>query len=211
MAAGRSRRAWAWFLAVCVVGLVVDLGTKAWAFATIADRPVRIDKREVLRADDLSLLIPAHEPIVVVPGVLELTLVLNDGAVFGLGSGARWFFMIFTLGAVGFVVWVFAVQTRACDRLAHVSAGLLIAGGIGNLVDRMLYASVRDFLHPLPQAVIPFSGGRPLWPYVSNVADAFLIVGIAGLLLYSWRRPAEPSVRSRGEDRADRQARQDAS
>jgi len=206
MTAGRSRRAWAWFLAVCAIGLAVDLGTKAWAFAAIADRPVRVDKQAVLASDDLSSLIPAHEPIIVVPGVLELTLVLNDGAVFGLGGGARWFFVFFTLGAIAFVVWVFATQTRAQDRLAHVSAGLLVAGGLGNLVDRMLYASVRDFLHPLPHAVIPFSGGRPLWPYVSNVADAFLIVGIGGLLLYSWRRP-ESATRARGEERCERESR----
>ncbi len=190
--AWKSRRAWIIFILVSILGTAFDLATKSWAFATIAADPVTIRRADVLATSDLSTLISNHDPMVVIPGVLELTLVLNSGAVFGLGAGARWFFVVFTLGAIAFVTWAFATQTRARDTMVHVSSGLLIAGGLGNLYDRLLYACVRDFLHPLPHATIPFTSGRPLWPYVSNVADAFLIVGIAGLLLFSFvRRPAD--------------------
>lgn len=189
--AGRSRRAWTVLLVVSAIGLVADLGTKALAFGRIAGHAVSVDRAEVLRTADLGSLIPAHRPVVVIPGVLELTLVLNSGAVFGIGSGARWFFIVFTIAALAFVVWAFALHTRARDTLAHVSAGLLVAGGLGNLYDRLLFACVRDFLHPFPGVGMPFASGRPLWPYVSNVADAFLIVGIAGLLIYGWRRQPE--------------------
>ncbi len=182
------------FVIVAILGTGFDLGTKSWAFHVIGDGPVTIRRADVMAASDLSTLISSHEPVVVVPGVLELTLVLNSGAVFGLGAGARWFFVVFTMGAIAFVSWAFATQTRARDTLVHVSSGLLIAGGLGNLYDRLLFACVRDFLHPLPHATIPFTSGRPLWPYVSNVADAFLIVGIGGLLLFSFaRRPTETS------------------
>ena len=187
-AAWTSRRAWSIFVVVAILGTGADLASKWWAFRSIADAPVRILRSEVLATTDLSTLIPSHEPDVVVPGVLELTLVLNSGAVFGLGAGARWFFVVFTVGAIAFVTWAFATQTRERDTMVHVSSGLLIAGGIGNLYDRLLFACVRDFLHPLPHATIPFSSGRALWPYVSNIADAFLIIGIAGLLLFSFVR-----------------------
>jgi len=175
-------------LTVALLGTAIDLASKAWAFSTIAQHPVTINRDQVLNAQHLAQFIPPHPPRVLIPNVLELTLVLNSGAVFGLGAGARWFFVAFTLAAVAFVIWAFATQTTRNQHLTHISAALLIAGGLGNLYDRLRFACVRDFLHPLPHANIPFST-RPLWPYVSNIADAFLILGIAGLLLFSLKRP----------------------
>ncbi|MCC6285294.1 MAG: signal peptidase II [Phycisphaerales bacterium] len=190
--AWRSRRAWIVLFAAVVFTLVIDLGTKSLAFARLADTPVRIDRDAVLAAQragaPLQMLLPIPTPrVTVVPHVLDLTLVLNPGAVFGIGAGKRWFFVVFTLAAIGFVLWIFARHTGRKDTLAHLSAGLLIGGGLGNLYDRLLFACVRDFLHPLPTLTLP--GGRAVWPYVSNVADALLIVGIAGLLLFGWRQP----------------------
>jgi len=147
---------------------------------------IRAEISRVLDRPGWEDLIPDHQPVVVIPHVLELTLVLNPGAVFGIGAGARVFFIAFTIGAIGFVGWVFARWTRPGDWLAHVSIGMFIGGGLGNLYDRLVFACVRDFLHPLPHATIPFSSGQPLWPWVSNVADALLILGIAGLLIHSW-------------------------
>ena len=82
------------------------------------------------------------------------------------------------------------------DEVAHVALALLIAGGLGNLYDRVLFACVRDFIHPLPGVTLPFGirwpgGSREVWPYVSNVADLFLLLGIGALLVYSWRKPDE--------------------
>lgn len=171
---------------VAALSVIADLGSKYWAFETLGPDPVRITREQVLQADDLRRLIPSPPRKVVVPGVLELTLVLNPGAVFGIGAGARWFFIFFTIGAVGFVTWMFCRWTSSRDWFAHVSAGLLIGGGLGNLYDRIVFACVRDFLHPLPTARV---GGRALWPYVSNVADALLLVGILGLLIFSWKKP----------------------
>lgn len=161
------------------------------ADATIERRidELRLDLARLQSQPGWSDLIPQHQPVVVIPQLLELTLVLNPGAVFGIGAGARWFFVGFTLVAIAFVTWLFASWTRPRDWFAHACAGMLIGGGIGNLYDRVVYACVRDFLHPLPHATMPFSGGRPLWPYVSNIADAILIVAILGLLVYSWRKP----------------------
>lgn len=209
--AGRSRRAWIILLITVLLSLVADLASKHFAFKHVAGMPVEVRRDEVMAiaATDpraVGSLIPLHRPVVVVPHLLEFTLVLNPGAVFGMGPGQRWFFVCFTAAALAFGLWMFSRWTRAGDDAAHIGIGMLIGGGLGNLYDRLVYGVVRDFLHPLPGVHWPF-GLRPLggsgeiWPYVSNVADALLLVGIAILLIYLWRRErAEraPTPPSRG-------------
>ena len=186
--------AWVVLLAVLIAGLAVDLATKYLAFEHIADHPVSFTRQDVLDAANLNLLIPRHEPVTVIPSVLEFTLVLNPGAVFGIGAGKRWLFIGFTGTALVLGLWMFAKWTTSRDRLAHASLGLLLSGGLGNLYDRLVYACVRDFIHPLPGVAI---GSWEVWPYVSNVADAFLIVGVLGLMWHLWK--AEPIERTPGQ------------
>lgn len=204
----RSRRAWVVFLVAALLALAVDLGTKWWAFYAIAPEPVEISRSLVQQAAQrdvpLGTLVPPHEPVVVVPGLLELTLVLNRGAVFGLGQGGNWFFVPFTLIAMPLLtLWVLS-QTRPRDAIAHTLVGVVVGGAVGNLYDRVRFAAVRDFLHPLPDTTLP--SGQPLWPYVSNVADALLIVGIAGLFVWGlWddrrrRRTAAEPAPARGDN-----------
>lgn len=192
--AARSRRAWLRLLVLALLGLGADLASKHLAFARIADVPVTVTRPEVLAADRLGDLVPPHRPVTVIPHALELTLVLNEGAVFGMAAGQRWFFVAFTLVAMGFCLWMFASWTGARDRWAHAAIALVLAGGIGNLYDRLRFACVRDFLHFLPGVELPFGlawpgGEREVWPYVSNVADAELILGIAMLMWFSLRAP----------------------
>ncbi|MBM4108963.1 MAG: signal peptidase II [Phycisphaerae bacterium] len=193
-----SRGAWIVLLATMVAGLAFDLSTKSWAFRTIADAPVSIARREVIDVGaraSLEVLLPPHDPVVIVPGVLELKLVLNRGAVFGMGAGKRWFFVAFTVAAVGFCLWMFARWTTPRQRWAHAALGLILAGGLGNLYDRLVFACVRDFIHPLPGVMLPWGlewpwGGRDLWSYVSNAADKLLLIGIGILMVHLWRTPA---------------------
>ena len=192
--AGRSPASWALLLVATGVALALDLGSKWLAFRHVAGANVRIDRAEVIEATSLDTLIPVHDPVTVVPSLLEFTLVLNPGAVFGIGAGQRWFFVVFTIAALVFALAIFARWTTPRDRVAHVALALLIAGGLGNLYDRVLFACVRDFIHPLPGVTLPFGirwpgGSREVWPYVSNVADLFLLLGIGALLVYSWRKP----------------------
>lgn len=193
-----SVRAWAILLFTSIIGLVADLWSKAYAFAHVTGSPVVVRRDEVLSTPDLWRLIPPHEPVGVLDRVLEFTLVLNPGAVFGIGAGQRWFFVVFTIIAVVIAVVLFVHWTRAADWIAHSGFGLIIAGGIGNLYDRLQFACVRDFIHPLPGVNLPFGikwpgGSSELWPYVSNVADAFLIVGIVLLMIHAWKLPNEIS------------------
>jgi signal peptidase II len=184
--AGTAPRAWLVLAAVIAFGLLTDLGSKWWAFEKIASRPVVIDREEVLRLgpENLGRILPPHNPVTVVPHVLDLSLVLNPGAVFGIGPGKRVFFVCFTVAAMVAGVALFAKGTRARQTSAHVAIGLLISGGLGNLYDRLAYGCVRDFLHPLPGVKAPWGEA---WPYVSNIADLWLIVGIAMLVVILWR------------------------
>jgi signal peptidase II len=182
----------------CVLSIATDLGSKALAFRHVAPRPVVVERDRVMEVRQRDprlitpLLVPDHPPMVVVPGLLHFQLVLNPGAVFGMGPGQRAFFVSFTVVALGFGLLMFARWTRAADHGAHAAIGLLLGGGLGNLYDRLAYACVRDFIHPLPGWNWPFGwqpfGSAELWPYVSNLADLFLLIGIAVLLVHLWRR-----------------------
>lgn len=202
-----SVRAWIVLLSVVVLGLVSDLASKYAAFHWIPDTPVTFTRDEALAVgpQNLEYLLPDPPPVVVVvPSLLELKLVLNPGAVFGLGAGKRWFFVVMTGAAFAFALWMFARWTTRRDWFAHVGIGLLLSGGLGNLYDRLVYACVRDFLHPLPGVRLPFGwswpwGGRDVWPYVSNVADLWLIVGVAILIVYSWRQPHPVGAGAQGQ------------
>ncbi len=192
----RSSRAWVVLLIVTLLGVVTDLGSKSLAFRTIAGHPVEVNREEVLLAQresrTLSSLVPVTS-VTVIPRVLDLSLVLNPGAVFGIGAGKRWFFIAFTGGALALALWMFSSWTGPRDYRAHAAIGLLVSGGLGNLYDRIVYACVRDFLHPLPGVKVPFgltmplTGGRELWPYVSNIADLWLLIGIGMLMWYLWK------------------------
>ena len=198
--AGRSSRAWVWLLATIVIGLALDLGSKYIVFHELGPQPVTIRKADVLATQPEAILslIPesAREPVMIIPGLLDFQRVLNSGAVFGAGSGRRWFFIGFTLVALAFAGVLFARWTSAKDHISHLAIGLIISGGLGNLYDRARYACVRDFIHPLPDAQIPFglswpNGESALWPYVSNVADALLLIGIAILMVKLWRTDSD--------------------
>lgn len=199
--AWRSNAAWAVMLVTVLISIVIDLGSKEWAFASVADQPVVVKREDVLRVKQehdpraiTPMLIPQHTPMTVVPRVLDFQLVLNPGAVFGVGPGKRLFFIGFTALALAFSLMMFARWTTPADRAAHAGIGLVIGGGIGNLYDRLVFACVRDFIHPLPGLMWPGNmtvmGNREVWPYVSNLADLFLLIGIGILLVHLWRRDA---------------------
>lgn len=180
-----------------LIALALDLVSKYLAFQHVAGSPVIVDRQEVLALAAQSprliqTVIPPHTPVRVVPGLLDFTLVLNPGAVFGMGAGRRVFFIAFTGVAIAFSLWMFHAWTRPRDRAAHIAIALLIAGGLGNLYDRIVYACVRDFIHPLPGLQLPFGwslmGSREVWPWVSNVADLFLLIGIGMLAAFLLKR-----------------------
>lgn len=185
--AWRSPAAWAFLLLVVASALALDLWSKEWAFRTVAAEPVVLDYEQV--SGNTGFVIPWHPGIQVVPpDLLDFRLVLNHGAVFGIGQGRGPLFIAFTVLAVGTALWVFGRHTGSRSRLSHLGLGLVLAGGLGNMVDRVTVGAVRDFMHLFPRRELPFGlhwpGGSNDWfPWVFNVADVELIAGMALLML----------------------------
>lgn len=194
---GKRPVAWAIFFAVVVAVLVVDLGLKAWSFENVAQTPVRVQTAEAggpevlvpsldgeqwLAAHEIGLtpdptLLPPHDAIVVVPGLLSFRLTLNTGAVFGTGKGGRPFFIGVSILAV-IVILVLVYRSPADARLHRIGLALIFGGAMGNLYDRVMFSAVRDMLHMLPST--------GLWPWIFNPADVALIAGVGSVLLVSW-------------------------
>lgn len=175
------------FVLVTVLTLAADLAIKHYAFQRVAGMPVVLDP-----ATPDHDLIPMHDPVTVVPRVLSLRLTTNTGAVFGLGKGFRWLFIVVSVVAV-VVITRFFWRSPAHERWFHVCLALILAGALGNLYDRFMYSAVRDMFHLFPGAHLPFGlawpdGNRVLYPWIFNLADAALVVGVVGVLLITWTR-----------------------
>lgn len=205
MTEGHARAAWrspgAWIVLLLSLSIVLcaDLWTKSWAFETIAGSPVPLDRTALLDNPDWTP-VPFHGGRSLIPGrLLDLRLVLNDGAIFGIGSHHRTFFILFTILALAIAGWIFARHTARRDYWAHVALGLVLGGGLGNLWDRVAIGRVRDFLYMLPDRHLPFGwswpgGNTELFPWIFNVGDAGLMSGMAILVIYYWRAPQQPSL-----------------
>jgi len=170
--AWRSPAAVAWFLGIIVLVLGADLYLKYWSFEHVANKPVVVTDLAHIHHAAFWRQYP-HEPIVVVPKVLSLRLTTNTGAVFGLGKGGRVFFIAVSLLATAIISFMF-IRSRANAYALHLALGLILAGALGNLYDRLLYGAVRDMFHLFPET--------NLWPWIFNLADAALMAGV-GLVL----------------------------
>jgi signal peptidase II len=154
----------------------------------------------------------------VIPGVFQLTNVHNDGAAFSFlqGAGARWFFVALTVIAAIAVV-VLLQRNVVKGNLGRWSLVLVIAGGLGNGIDRAIYGYVVDMFH-FPVTLPIINREFPVF----NVADIF--VTVCGILfciyLLVHREPeseasttiSAPSYRNsehRNAERAERPIRAD--
>jgi signal peptidase II len=141
----------------------------------------------VLAADQASkywilyrLDLPDLRQVVLLP-VLNLTMVWNQGVTFGLLHGLGWWGHFVLAGIALVVVVALGLWLRRAENaLAAVAIGGIAGGAIGNVIDRLRYGAVVDFIH----AHI----GDWSW-YVFNVADAAIVCGVAALILESQFRP----------------------
>ncbi len=118
----------------------------------------------------------------VLPPILNFRYGENTGINFGLFGGgddaARWILIGLSLViCVALVVWI--GRGKHGHWMMPLSAGLVIGGALGNVVDRLLYGYVLDFLN------MSCCGIRN--PFVFNVADIFIFAGAAGLILFEGR------------------------
>lgn len=118
----------------------------------------------------------------VLPPLLNLRMAWNYGVNFGLmadGSDAvRWVLIAVALGIVGLVLaWIHRDRPA---RPGFVAAGLLIGGALGNVVDRLLYGAVADFLNMSCCGIAN--------PYSFNIADVAIFVGAFGLIVWGGKK-----------------------
>ena len=118
----------------------------------------------------------------VLPPWFNLRMAWNRGVNFGLfasdGGAGRWILIALALGISAWV-WRWIVRSGE-GPAAQVCAGLLVGGALGNVVDRVLYGAVADFLN--------FS--LPVWtnPWAFNVADIAVFAGALGLVAFTGRQ-----------------------
>ena len=196
--AWKSTRACVILLTVMVAGFIADVWSKNLAFQQVAQQPVILE-REQLLSNPHWTPIPLHDGVIAIPGkLLNFRLVLNDGAVFGIGSQQRVFFIIFTFVALGIAGWIFSRHTSKNNILAHVAIGLVLGGGLGNLYDRIFIGRVRDFMYLFPDRHLPFGWSWPgnnteLFPWIFNTGDVLLLTGMGLLMVFFWRQPKPTS------------------
>ncbi len=142
------------WLALSLAVVIVDQATKIWA----------------------QIALSAHEAVAVTP-FFNLVLVHNTGAAFSFladaGGWQRWFFVGLTVAiAAGITVWL--VRSAGASRGTPLALALVLGGAIGNLIDRLRFGHVIDFLD--------FHAAGWHWP-AFNVADAAISSGAVLLVL----------------------------
>ena len=163
-----------------------DMGLVIWVAAAIiaVDQALKYWVVHVLSLDRLR-------EIDVFPPWLNLRMAWNQGVNFGLMASdqnlTRWI-LIGIAAVICIWVWLWIWRTNA-GRLARIAAGLLLGGAIGNVIDRLAYGAVADFLNM----------SLPGWqnPYSFNVADIAIFAGAIGLVLMPQKTPAtKPAPRN---------------
>ncbi|KPJ78375.1 MAG: hypothetical protein AMJ54_03945 [Deltaproteobacteria bacterium SG8_13] len=123
--------------------------------------------------------LPLYDSLTVIPGLFDITHIHNPGGAFGFladsGPGVRKLVFLFvSLMAMGLVAW-FYIQTPPTHRFLATGFAMIFGGAVGNLIDRIRFGKVVDFLD--------FYVGRYHWP-AFNVADSAISVGIGIFLLH---------------------------
>jgi signal peptidase II len=124
--------------------------------------------------------------VIAVTGFFNLVNVRNYGAAFGFLNDPDlnwqfWFFLAATLLAVGIIVYL-AKKASEQDTLLFFGLGGILGGAVGNLIDRVRYRAVVDFLD------FHYAGWH--WP-AFNVADIAIVIGAGLTALLMWRYPPE--------------------
>ena len=155
-------------------------------FVLVAAAVVLLD--QLSKAAVRAALVPG-EPVTLVPGVMDLSLVYNTGAAFSLGEGAGPLFVAIAAVISCAGIWVAWRRTDVPMPLLLVVAGVA-GGGIGNAIDRMALGAVTDFFKT---TFIDFA--------VFNVADIFVTCGVFVALVLWWRWDAAREGKPDGAER----------
>lgn len=180
-----GRQKWVVFLLVAVLSLIADQATKVWARESLPTVRIRGGDAACIVPDDLVRAPAPATPgqavdprpacaghaVPVIDGFWEWRLSMNPGSAFGLFSsqeGARIGLSVVGIVAVFGMLWMLR-KARPDQKILHWALALVTGGAIGNLIDRIYFGVVTDFI---------------LWRYqthewpVFNVADIVLVIGV---------------------------------
>lgn len=126
------------------------------------------------------------ESLILIPGLLDFTYVRNRGGAFGIFGGlppvwGQVFFIVATLAALIFVFYLYRAHPTS-HFTGRAGLVLIFGGGGGNLIDRVLWGEVIDF--------VDIYYGNYHWP-AFNLADSCITIGVILLALDIFRRPAD--------------------
>jgi signal peptidase II len=159
-------------------------GAQRWSFGlSLKWRIVAGWLTAIVVADQLSKLIvdrsmPLYHSIPIIDGFFNLTYVRNTGAAFGIFAGSaeifrRPFLILVSIVAIGFI-YTMLRRLHEHEKGLITALAFIVGGAVGNLIDRLIYGEVIDFLDCY--------WGRYHWP-AFNIADSFITIGV-GLTIY---------------------------
>lgn len=160
-----------------MLGLGLDLLTKHLAFANL------VTGTAPDAAGQTQVISRVAQPL---PGLLHFQAHVNRGAVFGIAQNQRLVFVIVSIMALALLCYLFSRSEK--QRLYQVMLGILFAGVLGNLYDRVMFGYVRDMIYILPNLDV--------FPWIFNIADSLLCTGVGGMFLYTFFRGEDPPLRS---------------
>ncbi len=150
------------FILITLLAVILDQVSKALVLNAVFAKGFPTDV-------PLSTSVELSRPI---DGILHFTYVSNEGAAFGMLSEHRWVFMVLSSVAIlAIIAYVFWMKPKSI--FARIAFAFVVGGGIGNMIDRLFMGFVVDFIDV---TCINF--------YIFNIADCFVCVGCAMLLLY---------------------------
>ena len=141
-------------------------------------RSISLLAAAILVADQITKWWALHglrfgEAVPVIPGLFSLTLVMNPGLAFGMLGGVpeafRWMVGLLSIGAVVLLAVIAARLLPTGGAWTRLALGLIFGGAAGNLIDRLRFGAVVDYLD--------FYWGAYHWP-AFNVADSAITVGV---------------------------------
>lgn len=107
----------------------------------------------------------------VIDNLLSFTYVENNGVAFGSFAGNRWIFVVLTTALIATIL-IYMFKKKPQSKLFYASVALIVGGGIGNFIDRVLYGYVIDYI------------SLSFFPPVCNFADYCITVGTVLLMIY---------------------------
>ncbi len=124
-----------------------------------------------------------YDTIKIIPNFFNIMYVRNTGAAFSIMENSRVLFIVIGIIAI-YLIWRFFIKDKQLNNYYIVIYSMLIAGIIGNMIDRILYGYVIDYL-----SFNIFGYSFPIF----NLADTFIVVSIIMLIIYEgvvfkWKR-----------------------